>query len=134
MTPALAAIAEPRREQIVRLVWDAERTAGDIAAAMPVTFGAVSQHLKVLLDAGALTVRRDGRRRWYKARPDAFGALAPALEAMWFGKLAELKRLAEDEQKRSDAAAAAAPPRRRRHAPSPPSPRPAKRTNRGHPR
>lgn len=123
MHHALAAIAEPRREQILRLVWRTERTAGEIAGSLPITFGAVSQHLKVLLAADLVTVRRDGRRRWYRANPAALGALAPALEHMWFGKLAELKRLAESEQSRIDANSARpthsppAPPRQ--HPPAP---------------
>lgn len=102
MHAGLAAIAEPRREQIVRLVWQHERTAGDIASHFPVTFGAVSQHLKVLQAAGLVDVRIDGRKRWYIVRREAFGPLAAALEQMWFGKLGELKRLAEDEQARID--------------------------------
>jgi DNA-binding transcriptional ArsR family regulator len=60
---ALRAVSEPRRQQILRLVWDRERPAGDIAASFDVTFGAVSQHLRVLHDAGLVSVRRDGRRR-----------------------------------------------------------------------
>ena len=100
--PTFTAIAEPRREQILTLVWKRERTAGDIASHLPITFGAVSQHLKVLLAAGLVTVRSEGRKRWYMASRDALGPFAAALEQMWFGKLAELKRLAEEEQSRAD--------------------------------
>lgn len=132
MQPSLAAIAEPRREQILKLVWLQERTAGDIAGHMPVTFGAVSQHLKVLLAAGLVAVRRDGKKRWYIANRDALGALAPALEQMWFGKLGELKRLAEAAQASIDAAAPATahahPPRQH-----PPSLRNTPRRGRDHP-
>jgi DNA-binding transcriptional ArsR family regulator len=99
VTNALTTIAQPTRQQILRLVWDAERCAGDIAAAMPVTFGAVSQHLHALRDAGLVTMRPDGKRRWYKANREALGPLAAALEAMWSDKLGELKRLAEREQR-----------------------------------
>ena len=49
----LAAVASPRRQEILRLVWDGERSAGDIHAAMPdVSFGAVSLQLKSLVSAG----------------------------------------------------------------------------------
>lgn len=125
MNRSLAAIAEPRREQILKLIWRRERTAGDIAGHLPVTFGAVSQHLKVLLAADLVTVRRDGRRRWYVANREALGSFAPALEQMWFGKLDELKRLAEDEQRRVDTQVAAAShaPLSRQHPPAPRSPR-----------
>ena len=53
---ALQVIGEPRRREILRLVWDRERTAGDIAGQFDVTFGAVSQHLAVLRDAGFVDV------------------------------------------------------------------------------
>jgi hypothetical protein len=47
--------------------------------------------------------RREGRRQWYRARPEALGPLARALEEMWFGRLSELKALAEAEQVKIDA-------------------------------
>jgi DNA-binding transcriptional ArsR family regulator len=97
---ALALIAEPRRREIVRLVWDGERSAGDINESLPeITFGAVSQHLKRLRDAGLIEVRRAGRHRFYRARRTAFGPLAAALDAMWATKLDELKTLAEMEER-----------------------------------
>jgi DNA-binding transcriptional ArsR family regulator len=125
----LSLISEPRREQIVKLVWLRERTAGDIAEHLPVTFGAVSQHLKVLLDAGLVSVRKDGRRRWYAANRAAFGTLAAGLEQMWFGKLLELKRLAEAEQSRIDREALTKLPRLTRQ--HPPKPRDEHRDRRG---
>jgi DNA-binding transcriptional ArsR family regulator len=94
---ALKVISQRQRERILRLVWDRELTAGDIAARFEVTFGAVSQHLKVLADAGLVAPRRDGRRRWYRARKEALGPLAAALEAMWADRLGQLKALAEAE-------------------------------------
>jgi DNA-binding transcriptional ArsR family regulator len=95
----LAAIASPRRREILRLVWSAERTAGDIRTAMPdVTFGAVSQHLGALAGAGLVAVRADGRRRIYCARQEAFGPIGQALERMWDDALWRLKLEAELEQ------------------------------------
>ncbi len=96
---ALKAIAEPRRERILQLVWDRERTAGEIAAQFDVTFGAVSQHLRVLMEAGVVEQRRDGRKRWYRSNRQALGPLAVALEAMWGDRLAKLKTLAEAEDR-----------------------------------
>lgn len=110
VTPALAAIAEPRREEILRMVWHGEMRAGDIARAMPVTFGAVSQHLRVLLEAGLVTVRREGKSRLYKADHGGLGPLAAVLEQFWFGRLSTLKALAEVEQRKTDSARAAATP------------------------
>ena len=83
MVDALQVVGEPHRREILRLVWDGERTAGEIAAAFDLTFGAVSQHLGVLRDAGFVTVRPAGNRRFYLADRRALGPLARALEAMW---------------------------------------------------
>lgn len=89
-------IAEPRRRDILRLCWDAERSAGEIAETFDVTFGAVSQHLKVLRDAGIVTVRRDGTRRYYRARREALGPLAAYLESMWREQVDRLAALAQE--------------------------------------
>ena len=76
-------IAEPRRRQILRLVWDEELAAGDIAARFDVTFGAVSQHLGVLRDAGFVRVRKESNKRLYAVDKDQLGPLRSVLEAMW---------------------------------------------------
>ena len=91
----LQVIGEPTRREILRLVWDAERTAGDIADRFPVTFGAVSQHLGVLRDAGFVTVRPVGNRRFYQADRAALGPLAQVLEAMWTTSLDRLAAAVE---------------------------------------
>jgi DNA-binding transcriptional ArsR family regulator len=88
-------LAEPRRREILRLVWDAERTAGEIADRFEVTFGAVSQHLGVLRRAGLVVVRRDGTRRFYRADRNALRPFAPLLEQMWATRLDRLAELAE---------------------------------------
>ncbi|MGE5181232.1 MAG: ArsR/SmtB family transcription factor [Acidobacteriota bacterium] len=96
---ALHAIAEPRRREILRLVWHGERAAGDIHRALGgVTFGAVSQHLKVLADAGLVEARKQGRYRYYRARRAALGPLRRALEQMWDRALGDLAGLAEQEE------------------------------------
>jgi DNA-binding transcriptional ArsR family regulator len=92
----IAAIASPRRREILRLIWRDERPAGAIHAAMPdVTFGAVSLHLGALSRAGLIEVRADRQQRFYRARPDAFGAAGPMLEEMWADALWRLKVQAE---------------------------------------
>jgi DNA-binding transcriptional ArsR family regulator len=96
----LAVVAEPRRREILRLVWDRERSAGDIASRMDVTFGAVSQHLARLRAAGCVQVRRDGRQRFYRADRDALGPIATMLEAFWGERLQRLAKLAESEERR----------------------------------
>ena len=94
------ALAEPRRRSILSLVWDREREAGEIhRASGDVTFGAVSQHLKVLREAGAVRVRAEGRRRLYRADRAAIRRLLARLDRMWSDQLGRLRTLAEDDEK-----------------------------------
>jgi DNA-binding transcriptional ArsR family regulator len=95
----LGVLANPTRRRILESVWTRERPAGEIAADFDVTFGAVSQHLAVLRDAGMVRVRRDGRRRHYRADREALGPLADMLEAMWSDRLERLKTVAEHAQR-----------------------------------
>ena len=97
----LAAIASPRRREILRLIWRDEMQAGAIASAMPdVTFGAVSLQLRALIDAEAVTVRTDGRQRFYRANRERLRHVARALEQMWDDALWRLKLQAELEETR----------------------------------
>lgn len=81
---------------MLRLVWDRERSAGEIAEAMAeISFAAVSQHLRILREAGAVEVRRCGRQRYYQAKREALGPLALWLEQMWGESLDRLASLAE---------------------------------------
>jgi DNA-binding transcriptional ArsR family regulator len=101
MAAVFEALAAPRRREILKLVWDRERSAGDIHRAVPgVTFGAVSQHLKLLESAGLLARRQEGRFRYYAARRKELGHLGKWLETMWDEALSDLKRHAESEEKR----------------------------------
>ncbi len=95
-------IAEPRRQEILRLIWDGERSAGEIAERVAVTFSAVSQHLAKMRAAGIVVVRRDGRRRLYSCRKSKLGPLAAYLESLWSERLGRLKRLAEAEEDAAD--------------------------------
>ncbi|HEX5936147.1 MAG TPA: metalloregulator ArsR/SmtB family transcription factor [Actinomycetota bacterium] len=100
MDAALKAIAEPRRRAILRLVWDAERSAGDIASHFEVSRPAISQHLSILRTAGLVTERRDGARRLYRADRDALQELQASLQAFWIGSLATLKEEVESDERR----------------------------------
>jgi len=111
MDEALRAIAEPRRRAILRLVWQGELTVGDIASHFDVTRPAISQHLKVLADAGLVTLRRDGRRSIYRARRGAMQDLRAYLGAFWDAELAGLKAAAE----RAEREKGSHEQRRRRH-------------------
>jgi DNA-binding transcriptional ArsR family regulator len=92
---ALQVIGEPRRREILRLVWDRELSAGEIASRFDVTFGAVSQHLGVLRDAGFVRVRRAGNQRFYVADRTSLGPFVTALEAMWSASLDRLAAAVE---------------------------------------
>jgi DNA-binding transcriptional ArsR family regulator len=93
---ALRAVADPTRRAILRLVRDGERPAGEIADQFPhMSRPAVSQHLRVLSDAGLVDVRADGNRRLYRWRPDGLQDAAAFIEDMWADKLARLKLAAE---------------------------------------
>jgi DNA-binding transcriptional ArsR family regulator len=101
LVDALQVVAEPRRREILRLVWDREMPATAIAGHFDVTAAAVSQHLTVLREWGFVSMRRDGRRRLYRADREALADLRPALEAMWADRLDHLARLAEAEHRRA---------------------------------
>jgi len=95
---AMGAIANPRRRQILRLVWDGERSAGEIASTVDeVSWPAVSQNLRVLKTSGLITERREGTHRYYKADRQALGPLEVVLREMWVRDLGRLKQLAEQE-------------------------------------
>jgi DNA-binding transcriptional ArsR family regulator len=97
----LDTLASPRRREILRLVWDEERSAGDIRRAMPdVTFGAVSLQLKTLEQAGLVNSRRDRQFRYYRANRAALAPMADHLEEMWGDALWKLKLAAELEESR----------------------------------
>ena len=100
MSAVFEALAAPRRRAILRLVWDRERSAGDIRREHPdVSFGAISQHLAVLESAGLVSRREEGRFRYYAARRKELGHLGKWLENMWDEALANLKSHAESEEK-----------------------------------
>jgi DNA-binding transcriptional ArsR family regulator len=111
----LAAIASPRRQEILRLVWRGELSAGEIHRAMPdVTFGAVSLQLRALSQAGLLDTRIDHKFRYYRARREALAEMAPVLEQMWDDALWRLKLAAELEQTRRGPRPARRPRRKRK--------------------
>jgi DNA-binding transcriptional ArsR family regulator len=97
---ALKAIAEPRRQEILRLVWSQERAAGEIAHHFRVSRPAISKHLRILKEAGLLEERRVGTQRLYRARPEGLSDARRFLESFWDEGLAAIKRSAEDDARR----------------------------------
>jgi DNA-binding transcriptional ArsR family regulator len=93
---ALKALAEPRRREILRLVWSSELPAADIAAHFTeVTRSAISQHLGVLREAQLVTERRDGTRRLYQADQNEMARLRQFLGRYWTDGLHRLRDAAE---------------------------------------
>jgi DNA-binding transcriptional ArsR family regulator len=93
----LRALAEPRRLAILDVVRARELPAGQIARHFRTTRPAISQHLRVLTDAGLLAERRAGARRLYRIRPEGFEQLRTFLAGFWDQRLARLKAEIEGE-------------------------------------
>jgi DNA-binding transcriptional ArsR family regulator len=100
MDLVLRAIAEPRRRAILQLIRDRELSSGEIAAQFEVTRPAISQHLKILVGAGLATMRRNGTRRLYRARPEGLAEVREFLDEFWADRLQRLKTAAEAEERR----------------------------------
>jgi len=99
MHDALTALSNPRRREIVRLVWERERSAGDIAASFDVSWPAISQNLRILKETGLIIERRAGTSRLYKADREALRPLESYLRRMWTRKVDRLRLLAEAEER-----------------------------------
>lgn len=97
---AFLALAEPRRREILRLVRERPRSVNEIAEQFEVTQQAISQHLKVLRDAGLVAVRPEGQRRLYLVRPDGLAAVREFLAEFWPESLGRLKQAVESDDDR----------------------------------
>ncbi len=86
----LSALAEPNRRRLIELLRGGEMTVTELAAHFTVTRPAISQHLGVLAAAGLVEVRRDGRFRRYRVRPEGMAALRSTLDAFWTSELEDL--------------------------------------------
>ena len=100
MDAALKALAEPRRREILRLVWSDELPATEIASRFDdVTRSAVSQHLGILREAALVTERRVGTRRLYRANHAQMDRLRQYLDEYWTASLYRLQDLAESAER-----------------------------------
>ncbi|MEZ5751363.1 MAG: metalloregulator ArsR/SmtB family transcription factor [Paracoccaceae bacterium] len=84
----LAALADPTRRQVLEALREGPRSVGVLAERLPVSRPAVSQHLKVLTDAGLVTVHAQGTRRIYAVRPEGLAELRAWLDGFWTDVLA----------------------------------------------
>lgn len=98
----LQVIAEPRRRQILAMIWDRELPVADIASGFDLTLGAVSQHLAILRQHDLVTVRKDGNRRFYHADRDVLAPFRGILETMWEGRLEDLATEVERSRENAD--------------------------------
>ena len=96
------AMGDPTRRQVLELLRDGERAVVELAAELPVSRPAVSQHLRVLKGAGLVTERREGTRHLYRVDPDGLAILRTYLERMWDDSLAAFKAAAEQDGEGAD--------------------------------
>src|SRR5919204_4303209 len=95
---ALQALGDPTRRSVLEELRGGPRAVGEIAARLPVSRPAVSQHLRVLKEAGLVTERQNGTRRLYRVDPNGLAGLRAYLEGFWEEALAAFKAAAESEE------------------------------------
>jgi DNA-binding transcriptional ArsR family regulator len=98
-TSGWTALGDPTRRAIFEHLADRPRAVGELARELPVSRPAVSQHLKVLKDAGLVVDIRAGKHRIYRLDPDGLGALRADLERFWGKALAAYKTAVEQPTK-----------------------------------
>jgi DNA-binding transcriptional ArsR family regulator len=91
------ALADPTRRAVFERLREGSRPVGELARDLPVSRPAVSQHLRVLKDAGLVTERREGTRRLYRIDPAGVAALRDYFDDFWNEALAAFKAAAESE-------------------------------------
>ena len=97
---ALQALGDPTRRSVLEELRRGPRAVGEIAARLPVSRPAVSQHLRVLKEAGLVTERQDGTRRLYRVDPDGLADVRDYLEVFWEEALESFKAAAQAEERR----------------------------------
>lgn len=101
---ALASLADPTRREIFERLAKRPMAVGALAADMPVSRPAVSQHLRVLKEAGLVTDEAEGTRRIYRIDPAGIGAIRAWLDGLWADRLGAFKafadRIAEEEREK----------------------------------
>jgi DNA-binding transcriptional ArsR family regulator len=91
----ISALGDPTRRAIFELLADGPRPVGELARELPVTRPAVSQHLKVLKQAGLVIDSQEGTRRLYRLNPEGVGALRAYFDRFWNQAMTAFKRAAE---------------------------------------
>ena len=96
---SLDALGDPTRRAIFELLRTRPQAVGELAARLPVSRPAVSQHLRVLKAAGLVSERKEGTRRVYRVEPTGLAELRDWLETFWDDVLAGFKAAAESERR-----------------------------------
>jgi len=89
------ALGDPTRRAIFEQLRQGPRAVGEIAGELPVSRPAVSQHLRVLKEAGLVTERRNGTQRIYRLDPDGLARVRDYFDLFWDAALADFKAAAE---------------------------------------
>ena len=95
-----AALADPTRRAVFERLREGPRPVGELARDLPVSRPAVSQHLRVLKDAGLVTERREGTRRLYRIDPDGLAAIRDYFDDFWNEALAAFFKAAAESEGR----------------------------------
>ena len=94
-----AAVGDPSRLAILERLADRPQAVVELAEVLPISRPAVSQHLKVLKDAGLVVDQRAGNRRIYRVEPDGLAALRTELDRFWEKALVSYKEIVEQERR-----------------------------------
>ncbi|THD74390.1 MAG: ArsR family transcriptional regulator [Phenylobacterium sp.] len=101
---AFAALADPTRREVFERLAQGPRSVGDLAEGLPVSRPAVSQHLKVLKEAGLVTDHPEGARRVYQIDPQGLGQMRAWLDRFWDAALAAFQAEVERDDDKEDEA------------------------------
>src|SRR4051794_40061783 len=105
MSPAFAVPAEPTRRRILDLLRERPRLVGELVERLGLSQPGTSKHLRVLREAGLVSVRKDAQRRWYELRAEPLEEIDAWLEpyrALWSGSLDALERHLDEKAKESE--------------------------------
>jgi ArsR family transcriptional regulator, arsenate/arsenite/antimonite-responsive transcriptional repressor len=99
MGSAWKAVADDSRRQVLVILKDGEKTPSEMAAHFDFTLPALSTHLRILRDAGLVSERREGQRRFYSVNKDGMTEMVEFLDMFWTERLHRLKQYVENKKK-----------------------------------
>jgi len=99
MGSAWKAVADDSRRQVLMILKDGERTPSEMAAYFDFTLPALSTHLRILRDAGLVSERREGQRKFYSVNKEGMSEMVEFLDMFWTDRLHRLKQYVENKKK-----------------------------------